>query len=127
MAKAAKKSPKTHASKGKLVKVTNQSKRPPPTRDARRAASPPGSPAKGTRTAMRPLRTPIHKAILAYNAAQSAGDKRICDALARVIHQNLPGADNKIWHRHPVWFLDGNPVAVLAVSPPNRVWPATVR
>jgi len=22
----------------------------------------------------------------------------------------LPEAENKIWHRHPVWFLDGNPV-----------------
>ena len=53
---------------------------------------------------------PIHKDILAYNAAQSAGDKRICDALAKDIDRHLPGAENKIWHRHPVWFLDGNPV-----------------
>ena len=53
---------------------------------------------------------PIHKDIRAYNAAQSAGDKRICDALAKAIDQNLPGAENKIWHRHPVWFLDGNPI-----------------
>lgn len=22
----------------------------------------------------------------------------------------LPNAENKIWHRHPVWFLDGNPI-----------------
>jgi Domain of unknown function (DU1801) len=22
----------------------------------------------------------------------------------------LPEAENKIWHAHPVWFLDGNPV-----------------
>jgi hypothetical protein len=22
----------------------------------------------------------------------------------------LPDADNNIWHAHPVWFLDGNPV-----------------
>ena len=53
---------------------------------------------------------PIHKDILAYNAAQSAGDKRICDALARAIDRHLPGAESKIWHRHPVWFLDGNPI-----------------
>jgi hypothetical protein len=55
---------------------------------------------------------PIHKDILAYNAAQSAGDKRICDALAKSIDQHLSkaGAENKIWHRHPVWFLDGNPI-----------------
>ena len=55
---------------------------------------------------------PLHKDILAYNAAQSAGDRRICDALARAIDRHLPRADaeNKIWHRHPVWFLDGNPI-----------------
>jgi len=54
--------------------------------------------------------TPIHKDILAYNAAQTAGDKRICEVLAKSIHQDLPSAENKIWHRHPVWFLDGNPI-----------------
>jgi hypothetical protein len=56
-------------------------------------------------------RMPIHKEILAYNSAQSAGDKRICDALAKAIDRNLPeDAQNKIWHRHPVWFIDGNPI-----------------
>ena len=54
---------------------------------------------------------PIHKDILAHNKAQSTGDKRICDALAKAIDQHLPDAENKIWHRHPVWFLDGNPIA----------------
>jgi len=65
----------------------------------------------------RKTRMPIHKDILAYNAAQSAprkGDKRICDALARAIDRRLsgaaPGVESKIWHRHPVWFLDGNPI-----------------
>ena len=53
---------------------------------------------------------PIHKDILAYNAAQSAGDKDICDALAKAIDRHLPDAENEIWHRHPVWFLDGNPI-----------------
>jgi hypothetical protein len=68
---------------------------------------------------------PIHKDIRAYNVAQSAGDKRICDALAKVIHQilsPLPGAENKVWHRHPVWFLDGNPIVgyhKLKTPPPT--------
>ena len=53
---------------------------------------------------------PIHKDIQAYNAAQSVGDKRICDALAKAIDQHLANAECKIWHRHPVWFLDGNPI-----------------
>ncbi len=53
---------------------------------------------------------PIHKDIRAYNQSQSAGDKRICDALAKAIDQHLPDAENKIWHAHPVWFLEGNPI-----------------
>jgi hypothetical protein len=30
--------------------------------------------------------------------------------LAREIDEALPEAENRIWHAHPVWFLDGNPV-----------------
>jgi len=54
--------------------------------------------------------TSFHKEIFAYNAAQTASDKRICDALAKIIDGGLPSAESKIWHRHPVWFLDGNPI-----------------
>ncbi len=53
---------------------------------------------------------PIHSDVHAYNQSQSPDDQRICDALAKVIDQHLPGAENKIWHRHPVWFLGGNPI-----------------
>lgn len=53
---------------------------------------------------------PIHKDVLAYNAGQTKGDRPICDLLAREIAAALPKAENKIWHRHPVWFLDGNPI-----------------
>lgn len=45
-----------------------------------------------------------------YNAAQSPEDQRLCDLLAQEIDRALPEAVNKIWHAHPVWFLDGNPV-----------------
>lgn len=53
----------------------------------------------------------MHPDTQAYNDAQSAADKVICDLLAREIDKALPEAENRIWHRHPVWFLDGNPVA----------------
>ena len=53
---------------------------------------------------------PIHNDIEAYNASQSDADKCICDALARAIDRHLKGAECQIWHRHPVWFLDGNPI-----------------
>jgi hypothetical protein len=48
--------------------------------------------------------------VKAYNNAQSAGDKKICNQLAKEIDAHLPEAENKIWHAHPVWFLDGNPI-----------------
>ncbi|WP_028978343.1 DUF1801 domain-containing protein [Sporocytophaga myxococcoides] len=45
-----------------------------------------------------------------YNDLLSAEDKAISDLLAKEINRNLPEAENKIWHRHPVWFLNGNPI-----------------
>lgn len=56
---------------------------------------------------------PIHPDILAYHAAQSLNDQCVCSVLAETIDAALspiPGAENRIWHRHPVWFLDGNPI-----------------
>ncbi|QQR61357.1 DUF1801 domain-containing protein [Candidatus Uhrbacteria bacterium] len=50
------------------------------------------------------------KEILAYNNRQSKGDKLICDKLAKEIDRGLSKAERKIWHAHPVWFLDGNPI-----------------
>lgn len=52
----------------------------------------------------------MNKDTLAYNAAKSPGDKDICDLLAQEITSHLPNAENKVWHAHPVWFLDGNPI-----------------
>ena len=48
--------------------------------------------------------------IKAYNATQQSADKKICAELARIIEGNLKNAESKVWHKHPVWFLDGNPV-----------------
>jgi DNA-binding HxlR family transcriptional regulator len=45
-----------------------------------------------------------------YNLAQAPNDRAICDLLAQQIDRALPEAENKIWHAHPVWFLDGNPI-----------------
>lgn len=45
-----------------------------------------------------------------FNASQDDGDRQICIKLMQSIDQGLPEAERKIWHRHPVWFLDGNPI-----------------
>lgn len=48
--------------------------------------------------------------IKTYNEKLTKEDKKICDLLATEIGSALPKAENKIWHAHPVWFLDGNPI-----------------
>lgn len=45
-----------------------------------------------------------------YNDSKLPEDKAICDKLAKIIQKHLPEAENKIWHAHPVWFIDGNPI-----------------
>lgn len=52
----------------------------------------------------------INKDIQTYNDSQSSADSEICNLLAQQICFHLPDAENKIWHAHPVWFLEGNPI-----------------
>lgn len=46
-----------------------------------------------------------------YNSELPATDAEICDVLAQTISGELTDAENKVWHGHPVWFLEGNPIA----------------
>jgi hypothetical protein len=50
----------------------------------------------------------MNKEILAYN--QSLAESDLCNLLATIINKNLQTAENKIWHAHPVWFINGNPI-----------------
>lgn len=52
----------------------------------------------------------MNEDILAYNKALSGVEHAICSLLAKEISKNLPKSEGKIWHGHPVWFLDGNPI-----------------
>ena len=52
----------------------------------------------------------MHEDIQSYNDAQTKADREICNTLAAEITRGLKGAESKIWHRHPVWFLEGNPI-----------------
>lgn len=45
-----------------------------------------------------------------YHNQQADADKAICDALYALISKHLKGAEPKIWHAHPVWFIEGNPI-----------------
>jgi hypothetical protein len=52
----------------------------------------------------------MNEDVFQYNRAQSPEDRQTCELLAQEIDDALPEAENKVWHAHPVWFLDGNPV-----------------
>ncbi|MCD9018080.1 DUF1801 domain-containing protein [Parachryseolinea silvisoli] len=52
----------------------------------------------------------MNKDIQAYNDGQTPEEQEVCNVLAEEISRHLPEAENKIWHAHPVWFLDGNPI-----------------
>ncbi len=57
--------------------------------------------------------------ILKYNENQAPGDRDICDVLAGEIDRSLSGAESKVWHGHPVWFLDGNPITGYSKQKPG--------
>lgn len=52
----------------------------------------------------------MNKDIQKYNNSQTKEDKKISDLLMDIINVNLPNSESKIWHSHPVWFIDGNPI-----------------
>ncbi len=53
---------------------------------------------------------PLDKTVQQYHEKLSAPDRAICTTLAREIQGVLKEAENKVWHAHPVWFIDGNPI-----------------
>ena len=53
----------------------------------------------------------MNTGIQEYHHKLSPEDQKICDLLAKILDEELIEAESKIWHAHPVWFLDGNPVA----------------
>lgn len=57
----------------------------------------------------------MHKDISTYNRAQKTVAKKICMELADIIDTSLKNTESKIWHRSPVWFIDGNPVVAYSV------------
>jgi hypothetical protein len=57
--------------------------------------------------------------IKTFNENLSPLDREICDLLASLIDFELSDAESKIWHSHPVWFLDGNPIVGYSKQKPG--------
>ncbi len=45
-----------------------------------------------------------------YNEKQEPEYKDICNLLTLIINRELKEAESKMWHSHPVWFLNENPI-----------------
>lgn len=61
----------------------------------------------------------MEKDIQSYNDQLSISDKVIADFLALVLTRGLPKATAKIWHSHPVWFINGNPIVGYSKQKPG--------
>lgn len=61
----------------------------------------------------------MHPDIHTYNQQQGDQHRPICELLSRLIDEHLPEAESKVWHAHPVWFLDGNPTVGYSKQKPG--------
>jgi hypothetical protein len=52
----------------------------------------------------------MNQDIITYNSQQPEPFNEICDLLSLSISSELIELESKIWHAHPVWFLDENPI-----------------
>ena len=52
----------------------------------------------------------MNQEVKSFNDRQIREDQLICDRLGSILSELLADAEHKLWHRHPVWFLDGNPI-----------------
>jgi len=58
----------------------------------------------------------IGQDILDYQSKLSVGDAEIALTLIKLISKTLPMTEGKVWHGHPVWFIDGNPVVGFSLK-----------
>ncbi|KIC93728.1 DUF1801 domain-containing protein [Flavihumibacter solisilvae] len=61
----------------------------------------------------------MNSGINAYNESQTTIDMETCHLLASIIDKELPEAESKIWHAHPVWFLNENPIVGYSKQKPG--------
>ena len=45
-----------------------------------------------------------------YHQDFTAEESAICKTLMHTIAEELTESESKIWHGHPVWFIEGNPI-----------------
>ena len=53
---------------------------------------------------------PVSPDVATYSSLLNDEDRALCQRLDEMIADALGDAEGKVWHGHPVWFLDGNPI-----------------
>jgi hypothetical protein len=61
----------------------------------------------------------MNQEISAYISKLTPEYQEICTVLESEINNELTEAEHKIWHAHPVWFLDGNPIVGYSKQKPG--------
>jgi uncharacterized protein YdhG (YjbR/CyaY superfamily) len=51
-----------------------------------------------------------------YNNNLQTNEKNICNILCAAINKHLKNAESKIWHAHPVWFINENPIVGYSIQ-----------
>lgn len=57
--------------------------------------------------------------IIAYHNQVDSQWTGICQRLYGAIERALPEAEARIWHGHPVWFIEGNPIVGYSLQKPG--------
>lgn len=57
--------------------------------------------------------------IQSYNDEQSADYVAVCNLLAEEIQKSISQDNSKVWHGHPVWFIEENPIVGYSVEKPG--------
>ena len=55
--------------------------------------------------------------IVSYNKKQQPDELSICNMLSNLIDSEF--TESKVWHAHPVWFIDGNPIVGYSKQKPG--------
>jgi len=68
----------------------------------------------------------MNEEIMSYNEKQTFPENEVCNKLASIINEEITQVDTsarsvqaKIWHAHPVWFIDGNPIVGYSKQKPG--------
>jgi hypothetical protein len=52
----------------------------------------------------------MNASINSYHEQLTVDERVIASLLEDLINKELKEVESKIWHAHPVWFIDGNPI-----------------